>query len=269
MQLILGVVTSSPYREAVLQFSEHLAWLLDGKVRLATLAARSGPGDEPPAGPDGEEAALVERAEEDAGREFTRADGRTMPHDEVWIGGDPVRETARELAHCDIGVVGKTLRHPPAPGATVATDVLQLKQSVTKPLVIVPDHVRRAKRALFVYTEHPESGHALTLAEPLSRKDVEIKIATLIPPIGRTELIGSGVGYLKAHEVPYEAVRAECEDCPAEGGPVAVVLHLVKQEKIDLIVMGGTRRGLVGRLLWPEMAREVVWNADVPVLIWY
>ena len=47
------------------------------------------------------------------------------------------------------------------------------------------------------------------------------------------------------------------------------VLHAAKQEDVDLIVMGGTRRGMLGRIIWPEMAHEVVWNADVPVLIWY
>lgn len=269
MQVIMAVVTSSPYRKAVLKFSEHLAWLLDGKVRLATLAKLPPPDDTSPGEVEEGEMALAERAEEQAQEDFARPDGRTVPHDEVWIGGDPIRDAARELAHCDIGVVGKVLRDEPAPGATVAADVLNLKRSVTRPLVVVPETVHRVKRALFVYTEHPEAGHALSLAGPLSQKGVEIRLVTLIPPLGRTELTGTGEGYLKAHGIPYEPVHAECENCPAEGGPVSVILHLVKQEQIDLVVMGGTRRGLLGRLLWPEMAREVIWNADVPVLIWY
>ncbi len=269
MQVIMAVVTSSPYREAVLKFSEHLAWLLDGKVRLATLAKLSPPGETPSGEAEEGEAALVERAEAKADEDFTRPDGRTVPHEEVWIGADPIRDTARELAHCDIGVVGKMLHEEPAPGATVASDVLRLKRSVTRPLVVVPQKVHRVKRALFVYTEHPEAGHALSLAEPLSQKGVEIRIATLIPPLGRTELIGTGESYLKIHGIPHEPVHAECENCPAEGGPTSVILHLVKQEQIDLVVMGGTRRGLLGRLLWPELAREVIWNADVPVLVWY
>jgi len=269
MQVIMAVVTSSAYREAVLKFSEHLAWLLDGKVRLATLAKLSSPDDTSAGEPEEGEAALVERAEKQAGKDFARPDGRTVPHDEVWIGGDPIRNISRELAECDIGVVGRTLEAEVAPGASVGSDVLRLKQVVTKPLVIVPEAVRPVKRVLFVYTEHPESGHALSLAEPLSQKGVAVKLTTVIPPLGRTELWGTGVEYLKAHNVPHEAVEAECENCTAEGGPVGEILFLVKQESIDLIVMGGTRRGLVGRLLWPEMAREVVWNAEVPVLIWH
>jgi len=265
----MAVVTSSPFREAVLEFSEHLAWLLDGKVRLATLARRSSP-DEISAGElEGGEAALLERAAKQAEREFTRPDGRTVPHDEVRIGADPLRDTVRELAHCDIGVVGRVLGEAPAAGASVAADVLRLKQSVTRPLVIVPENVRRVRRALFVYTEHPESGHALSLAGPLSEKGVDVKLVTLIPPLGRTELIGTGESYLKTHGVPHETVDADCENCPAEGGPASVILHLIRQEQIDLVVMGGTRRGLLGSLLWPELAREVVWNADVPVLVWY
>ena len=47
------------------------------------------------------------------------------------------------------------------------------------------------------------------------------------------------------------------------------ILQVAREHEVDLIVMGGTRRGLIGRMLWPELAREVVWNADVPVLIWY
>jgi nucleotide-binding universal stress UspA family protein len=246
MQVILAVVGGSLYREGVLGLAEQLAELLDGKARVATLGS-------PP-----EEGALPERRE-----------GPGVAREAVWLGPDPIRGIVRELAQCDIGVVGRTLVAETEPGAAVGGDVLRLKELATKPLVIVPEAVRPIRRVLFVYTEHPESGHALSLAEPLSSKGVAVKLATVIPPLGRTELSGTGVEYLRAHSVPHESVEAECENCTAEGGPVGEVLFLVKQENIDLVVMGGTRRGLVGRLLWPEMAREVVWKAEVPVLIWH
>lgn len=38
---------------------------------------------------------------------------------------------------------------------------------------------------------------------------------------------------------------------------------------IDLVVMGGTQRGFLGRMLWPEMAHEVAGSINVLLLIWY
>ncbi|MGQ9731912.1 MAG: universal stress protein, partial [Candidatus Zipacnadales bacterium] len=209
-------------------------------------------------------------SKEDVYAEFAKEEiGRKTPHESVWLGGPPVEEAIRELAKCDFGVVGKAFRGVPKGGAAIAPEIDQLKQSVTKPLGIVPEHVSPIRRVLFVYTEHPEAGHALCLARYLSDKNVAINLVNAISPLGRRELMGTGAGYLKLHGVPFEEVTAECENCSAEGGPAGEILHIVKQEKIDLVIMGGTRRGLLGRLLWPELAREVVWNADIPVLVWY
>jgi nucleotide-binding universal stress UspA family protein len=246
MNVVLAVSSGSRYREAVGQFSEEMASLLEGKVRVASIGSPT------------EEGPLPERRE-----------GPQVAQEAVWLGPDPTRSIVRELAQCDLGVIGRTLEPGLADGTTVGSDVLRLQQLVTRPLAIVPETVRPVRTALFVYTEHPESGHALALAGPLSDKGVAVKLVTLIPALGRMELAGAGEGYLKAHGIPHEVVEAECENCAAEGGPVGEVLHLVRQEQIDLIVLGGTRRGLLGRLLWPELANEVVWNADVPVLVWH
>ena len=92
------------------------------------------------------------------------------------------------------------------------------------------------------------------------------------PPLGRVELEGTGNAYLEEHRVSHKTVKYDCSKCDAEGGgagPVGDVLNLVGQENIDLVVMGGTRRGYFGRMLWPEMAYEVAWNIEVPLLIWY
>lgn len=268
MHVVLAAVSSSPYRNAVLQTAGQLAQLLDGKVRLAMLAQLRHVEDEA-GGAVGEEAGLLEREAREVAKELGRREDYAISHETVWVRDEPLRGLVRELACADIGVVGKSLREEPGGGAAIASEVLRLKQLATKPLVIVPLQVPPIRRVLFVYTEHPESGHALSLAEPLSNKGVQITIVTLISPLGRTELLPGGVGYLETHGVPFESVEADCESCTAEGGPIGEILHLVKQEQIDLVLMGGTRRGLIGRLLWPELAREVVWNATVPVLVWY
>jgi len=271
MQVILAVVTDSPYRGAVLAFGDDLARLLDGDLWTLTLTRRPS-SDETEALAEAE--GLGESAEAEAealvGDEVGSGDTEARPmHRVIRAAGAPIEAAVRGLAHCDLGVVGKALHGEPAGGAGIGPDVERLKRLSTKPLVIVPQEARPIQRALFVYTEHPEAGHALSLAQPLSQRGVAIKLVTLIPPLGRTELLGAGAGYLRGHQVPFDTLQADCAHCREEGGPVAEVLHHAKQESVDLVVMGGTRRGLVGRLLWPEMAHEVVWNAHVPVLIWY
>ena len=66
-----------------------------------------------------------------------------------------------------------------------------------------------------------------------------------------------------------QGVDVEVDEAVGDAQPVGQVLHLVEQENIDLVVMGGTRRGFLGRMMWPEMAYEVAWNIQVPLLIWY
>jgi len=270
MYVILGVITDSPYGDSIRQFADQFADLVGGRVRLATLGQRCS--DEPEAcvTEPVEEEALLERARAEAGEAFARDDaGPATPVEAVWLGGPPVEECIREMARCDFGVVGKALQGEPEGGRGIGPEIQQLKQACTKPLVIVPQEIRPIRRALFAYTEHPEAGHALSLAVPLSQKGVEIRLLTAIPALGRTELLGTDAGYLKQHNVPFTPVDLDDESIQATGGPAGAVIQAARQEEVDLIVMGGTRRGMLGRLIWPEMAHEVVWNADVPVLIWY
>ncbi|HJN14093.1 MAG TPA: universal stress protein, partial [Armatimonadota bacterium] len=217
-----------------------------------------------------DEEGLLERRGESADEEFSQLDkGPETPHDSVWLGGPPVDECVREIAKADFGVVGKSFRAEPTGGSAIGSEVSDLKQRANKPLIIVPKTVRPVKKALFVFTEHPESGHAMYLAGPLSAKGVSISLLNAISPLGRNVLTGAGAGYLKAHDIPFDEASFACDDCALTGGPAEEVLRVAEQEEADLIVVGGTRRGFWGELLWPELAREVVWNAKVPVLIWY
>jgi nucleotide-binding universal stress UspA family protein len=271
MYIVLAVATENPYREAVESFAGNLAELMGGCVRLAALTGRPEQANGLTAETIPEDTgALVERMEDATAAELKNEEQGSGPPEEVEVvAGPPVEECVRELAACDLGVVGKTMEGELAYGRTLGPDVEKLKRRVTKPLVIVPETVRPIRKALFVYTDHPESSHALELARPLSAADVQVHLLTTIPPLGRSELMGTGAAYLRAHDIRFTAVDLDCAHCQAEGGPVTEVLHAARQEAVDLIVMGGTHRGLVGRLLWPEMAHDVAWNADLPVLIWY
>lgn len=271
MHVILAAITDSPYRQAVESFAEQFADLLDGRVKLATLGqrTRSDTQTEAPASED-EEEGLLERREAGAVEDFRQADrGPETPVEGEWLGGDPVDEVVRTLAHCDFGVVGKGLTGEPTGGAALGSEVSELKQQCTKPLVIVPKEVGPIRNVLFVYTEHPEAGHALYLAKPLAEKGCSIHLTSALSPFGERRLVGGGAGYLTEHDVAFEEVELECEDAAATAGPAGQILQTAREQSIDLIVMGGTRRGFLGQLLWPEMAREVAWNAQVPVLIWY
>ena len=271
MHVVLGIITDSPYRQAIERFAEQFADLLDGRVKLATLGQRlrSDTRTESPLSEDDEEG-LLERRDADAVEEFRQADrGPETQVEGQWLGGDPVDEAVRALAHCDFGVVGKGLTGEPTGGAALGGEVSELKQQCTKPLAIVPKEVGPIRDVLFVYTEHPEAGHALYLAKPLAEKGCSIYLTSAVSPFGERRLVGGGAGYLTEHGVPFEEVALECDECAAAAGPAAQILQIAREHGADLIVMGGTRRGFLGQLLWPEMAREVAWNAQVPVLIWY
>lgn len=271
MHVVLGIITESPYRQSIERFSDQFADLLDGRVKLVALGqrTRTDTNEEAPE-PAEEEEALLERAQATAAEEFRRIDRGPETQVEVeWLGGPPVEEACRALVRCDFGVVGKAFRGEPTGGAGIGPEVGELKQKTPKPLIIVPKEIQPIKQVLFVYTDHPESGHALYLAKPLAEKGCSILLTTAISPYGATELRTGGAGYLKEHGVEFEEVEVECTECAPGAGPMEELMQVAREQEVDLIVMGGTRRGLIGRMLWPELAREVVWNAHVPVLIWY
>ena len=272
MDIVLAVLTSSPYRESVATFADDFASSLQGSVRVLTPAQLSAPATGSASVMDAQDQEqLLNRAEAQAEHDIGTSDSSTVVDGE-WLVGPAVRECIREMAQCDFGVVGKTLHGALPEGQALGRQVLALKKSCTRPLIIVPQAVRPLRKVLFVYTNHPEAGHALSLARPLSEAGKDISLFVAAPVLGPVELEGSGQAYLEEHRISHKAVKYDCSQCDLEGGgagPVGDILHLVKQEEIDLVVMGGTRRGFLGRMLWPEMAHEVAWNIQVPLLIWY
>lgn len=264
MDVVLAVMTDSPYRDSVAKFAVEFAAGIKGRVRVLA------PAQVPVGGAENQER-LLDRAETEAEQEIETLDPDMVVSGE-WLVGPPVRACVREMAQCDFGVVGKTLSGALPGGQSLGRQVMQLERTCTKPLIIVPEDVRPLRKVLFVYTNHPEAGHALALARPLSETGKSIFLFVATPALGHVELEGTGHAYLKEHRVSHETVEYDCSKCDAEGGgtgPIGDILHLVDQENIDLVVMGGTRRGFVGRMLWPEMAYEVAWNTHVPLLIWY
>lgn len=272
MDVVLAVMTNSPYRDSVAKFADEFAASIKGRVRVLAPAQVHAAVGAPGSGTseDAQEQ-LLDRAETDAEEEVEAFDPHMVVSGE-WLVGPPVKTCIRELAQCDFGVVGKTLQGELPGGQTLGRQVVLLKRSCTKPLIIVPQELRPLRNVLFVYTNHPEAGHALSLARPLSDSGKNIVLFVATPALGRIELQGTGEAYLGEHRISHKTVKYDCSKCEAEGGgagPVGDILHLLDQEDIDLVVMGGTRRSYFGGMLWPEMAYEVAWNIKVPLLIWY
>jgi nucleotide-binding universal stress UspA family protein len=264
MDVVLAVMTNSPYRDSVAQFAEEFAASINGRIRVLA------PGQVHAGGEKNQEQ-LLDRAEAEAEKEVETFDPDMLVGGE-WLVGPPVRACVREMAQCDFGVVGRTLWGELPASQNLGWQVVQLKRSCTKPLIIVPQEVRPLHNVLFVYTNHPEAGHALSLARPMSEGGKGIFLFVATPLLGRAELEGTGHAYLEEHRIAHKTVQYDCSKCDVEGGgagPIGDILNLVEQENIDLVVMGGTRRGLWGRMLWPEMAYEIAWNIKVPLLIWY
>jgi nucleotide-binding universal stress UspA family protein len=252
MDVVLAVMTNSPYRHSVAQFADDFAQSIQGRVRVLAPAQVRAPSDDSPAVTNGEpQEPLLDRAESDAELEIERIAPDVLVSGE-WLVGPPVADCVREMARCDFGVVGRTLQEELPPGQTLGRRIVQLKRACTKPLAIVPLEVRPLRNVLFVYTNHPEAGHALSLARPLSESGKSIALFEATPQLGRVELEGSGDAYLNEHRISHKTVKYDCSKCAVEGGgagPVGDVLHLVEQEEIDLVVMGGTRHGFLGRML--------------------
>lgn len=271
MDVVLAIVTNSPYRNAVARFADEFAASIEGRVRVLSPAQVPATALPVPAIGAEDQETLLDRVAGEAEQQVEELAPDVLVSGE-WLVGAPVKECVRGMARCDFGVVGKTLFGELPGTRNLGRELVQLKRSCTKPLIIVPQEVRPLRNVLFVYTNHPEAGHALTLARPLSEGGKNIVLFVATPALGRAELEGTGNAYLEEHRISHKTVKYDCSKCEEEGGgagPVGDILHLVDQESIDLVVMGGTRRGFFGRMLWPEMAYEVAWNIQVPLLIWY
>jgi len=137
---------------------------------------------------------------------------------------------------------------------------------------------------ILVPTDFSEPAHAaLRWAATLAREfDSQLYLLHVVPepyayPWG-TELSTLPLGDILAQSE--EAARQRLGELAAEsklpsarvvtravvGTPVDQVLALVKDEQIDLIVLGTHGRGLVGHLLLGSVAERVVRRSPVPVL---
>ena len=271
MDVILAVMTNSPYRDAVAAFADDFAASIKGRVRVLSPAEVPETALPVPEIGSEEQEKLLDRAAAEAERGVEAHAPEVVVSGE-WLVGPPIKQCVREMARCDFGVVGKTLFGKLPGSRNLGRDLILLKRACTRPLIVVPESVRPLQNVLFVYTNHPEAGHALTLARPLSEGGKNIVLFVATPAWGRAELQGAGNAYLEEHRITHKTVKYNCSKCDEEGageGPIGEILNLVEQENIDLVVMGGTRRGFFGRMLWPEMAYEVAWNTKVPLLIWY
>lgn len=74
-----------------------------------------------------------------------------------------------------------------------------------------------------------------------------------------------------AHEQSAEAAErsgvAGAEPSPAVGDPVTAILEVAQERDVDLIVVGSGHHGLLDRMLRGSTSRQIVRDADRPVLV--
>ena len=71
----------------------------------------------------------------------------------------------------------------------------------------------------------------------------------------------------QAREVAAESGLPAAVAVGEEGDPAMAILHAADERNVDVIVVGSSDRGWLDRLVRPSVSKEVVKQADVPVLV--
>ena len=72
---------------------------------------------------------------------------------------------------------------------------------------------------------------------------------------------------LREAEAALDACGVSAELCAPAGGPARTIKRLAKEGDIDMIVLGGRRLGLLGRLLLGSPSERVATRARATVIV--
>lgn len=78
---------------------------------------------------------------------------------------------------------------------------------------------------------------------------------------------GEEVAEDNAREVADQSGLPDAEALGEEGDPATAILRAAEERRVDVIVVGSQDRGWFDRLVRPSVSKEIVKNADVPVLV--
>jgi nucleotide-binding universal stress UspA family protein len=152
------------------------------------------------------------------------------------------------------------LSHPPLPGLSSLNSGLRaIIRNSARPILAVPGEATSLDRILLAYDGSPKSKEALFVATYLSEKwKASLKVLTLSG--ARASLIQAEArSYLELHEVRAEFV--------IKNGPQETILKVIKEDRIDLVLLGGYSGTTLKELLFGSMVNLLLRRADCPVLI--
>jgi nucleotide-binding universal stress UspA family protein len=88
----------------------------------------------------------------------------------------------------------------------------------------------------------------------------------VVPPEGDGR-DGEEVAAANARDVAEQSGLPDAEALGEEGDPATAVLRAAEERRVDVIVVGSQDRGWFDRLVRPSVSKEIVKQANVPVLV--
>jgi nucleotide-binding universal stress UspA family protein len=175
----------------------------------------------------------------------------------------PTDLVSREARAADLVIVGP--RHP-ADGVLVDPGVILLRTG--RPVLIVPDTVvpHGFRRVVIAWKDTRECRRAVCDALPFLQQASEV----LLLEIGENEVRSQAKKHLAdvaAYLVRHRVIVAEEMFRPARGPAASELLHVVRDEKADLIVAGGYGHSRLGEWIFGGVTHELLAASPVCCLL--
>jgi nucleotide-binding universal stress UspA family protein len=154
--------------------------------------------------------------------------------------------------------------HPPSaqPLARLGSGFRTLIRRCARPLLAAPGAATALGRVLLAYDGSPKANEALFVATYFAEQwKAVLTVLTAVETDAHRTAVEHARKYLEMHEIEASFVIQEVTQLPA------AVLNQVKEQGIDLIVMGGYSRSPVVEIVMGSAVDQVLRETHVPMLI--
>lgn len=278
---ILACIDVSVYAESV---ADHAAWAagrMDASVTLLHVIGRKERGElydiSGALGPDAGAALLTQLAEADAmsarlardrGKALLDAMNQRLQAASVRTGPPVLRDgsfvdTVTEVeADCDLVVVGKRGANADFATLHLGSNLERVVRSSGKPVLVASRAFRPVKRALIAYDGGPSARKAVdAVAEQPLFRDLSIHIVR----VGEDTLDARDGLEAAAAVLRQSGLTVEASIRP--GDPDRVIGDIVRNEGVDLLVMGAYGHSRVRHLLVGSTTSAMVRTCLIPVML--
>ena len=173
-----------------------------------------------------------------------------------------LQETVMEQRDFDLLVLGRRGASAGVTHRDLGRNVENLIRSLSRPILTVTDWFRRPQRALIAFDGRASTRKSIELlSQSALLSGLEVRLVMACPKQGETT---RQIDWAKDK---FSAAGFQASAHLMLGDPEVVIARVIKEESIDLLVMGAYSHSPIRALLFGSKTNELLRSASVPTLL--